>query len=228
MPVRTLLLDADGVVQTTPPRFIAGLSALCPDTGQRKHFLEDLFGAEKPCLTGAAAFPDALADVLRRWHIDAPVAEVLDLWHQISPEPSVLAAIAALRANGVQVCLASNQQAHRAAIMANDLGYARLFDRLFFSCELGVAKPDTGFFHSMLEALDIPGSQAVFIDDNEANVTAAEAAGIPGAVYDVRRDGGTGFAALLRQSGLPVAPVEPGGSSPPEPRSIRRPGSDSS
>ena len=44
-------------------------------------------------------------------------------------------------------------------------------------------KPDPAIFHACLEGLGEPAAQALFIDDLEANITAAQALGINGIVF---------------------------------------------
>lgn len=201
--IQTLLLDADGVIQTSSGGFVNDLQALCPDPAQSKRFLEDIFASEKPCLTGNAHFPDALEQVLRKWEVDVSLADALDLWNQIKPEAGMLDIVSSLRANGIRVCLATNQQAHRASIMADHLGYAPLFDQLFFSFELGVAKPSPDFFHAILKQVPANPDNILFVDDHAQNVAAAESTGIAGAQYHVDH-GLESFTSILEHHGLPV------------------------
>ena len=65
--ITTVLLDADGVVQTTGAGWLEALSCLCGVSGKEDEFLQDLFAAEGPSLTGRGDFSVALADVLTRW-----------------------------------------------------------------------------------------------------------------------------------------------------------------
>lgn len=48
-------------------------------------------------------------------------------------------------------------------------------DKLYFSCELGVRKPDAQFFQKIES--DFPGRNYVFVDDNHRNVLAAQTLG---------------------------------------------------
>jgi HAD superfamily hydrolase (TIGR01509 family) len=52
------------------------------------------------------------------------------------------------------------------------------FERVLASHHLGVRKPDPAFFVALLERVDARPAEAVFVDDREVNVAAAEAAGI--------------------------------------------------
>lgn len=76
----------------------------------------------------------------------------------------------------------------------------RLFDDVVVSGTEGVAKPDPRIYRIVSDRAGIPPQQLVFIDDKEANVVAAAAAGMDGVLF-------TGAGALrdeLRRRGLPV------------------------
>jgi putative hydrolase of the HAD superfamily len=201
--IKVVLLDADGVLQTSGEEFLSSVAALCVNPDQRNAFVEDVFLAEKPCLTGNVDFPAALGEVLAKWKIDTPTSDALGLWNQIQPVSEILDAISSLRAQGIRVCLATNQQEHRATIMADGLGYSRVFDDLFFSCRLGVAKPNVDFFKEILNRLDISGERVLFIDDHAKNVLGAKDAGVAAEVYHVS-GGFDQFISILERYNLPV------------------------
>lgn len=53
-----------------------------------------------------------------------------------------------------------------------------LFDYFFFSCDIGMRKPDTKIFSFALEKMNIKPHEALFIDDYKKNVDAARSIGI--------------------------------------------------
>jgi HAD superfamily hydrolase (TIGR01509 family) len=57
-------------------------------------------------------------------------------------------------------------------------GYYDLFDAVYASNKMGVSKPHPGFYQHILSAEGVRPENAVFIDDAEANVRAAERLGI--------------------------------------------------
>ena len=61
--------------------------------------------------------------------------------------------------------------------------YDAHFDEQFYSCEIGVAKPDPAYFATVLERLQTPADQVVFIDDSPANIEAARKIGIDARLY---------------------------------------------
>jgi putative hydrolase of the HAD superfamily len=179
MTTGVVLFDADGVIQRTAGGWRERFAAMLDDATDLDAFVAEIFASERPCLTGAVDFPTQLGEVLNRWRSRVPVEQALTVWTNIEVDESVLELIAALRRSGVTCCLASNQQTHRAHYMSSELGYRSLFDRQFYSCCVGHAKPDAAYFEHILTDLGLAPEQALFIDDVEPNVISARQIGIP-------------------------------------------------
>ena len=58
-----------------------------------------------------------------------------------------------------------------------------LFDKIYISSEMKLAKPDKKFFLHVLDDINAMPSECIMIDDNPKNIAAAEAVGIQGIVY---------------------------------------------
>jgi putative hydrolase of the HAD superfamily len=201
MSSRAVLFDADGVLQRPTFDWWTHLGALVPSGGEA--FVTELMAAEKPALVGKGDFRDALADVLRRWNSTASVDEAIEPWSWFVAEPEVVELIQALRAAGVECHLATNQQAYRRTIMQDEREYGAWFDQTFYSCDLGLAKPDPAYFRAILSAIDVPASEVLFIDDNAANVAGAAGVGLQAELYDLSA-GVPALVELLRRHDLPV------------------------
>lgn len=65
--------------------------------------------------------------------------------------------------------------------------FLTLFDGIVVSGEEGMIKPDPRLYQTLLERYDIDPATAIFIDDNKANVDAAEALGIHGIHFHAPR-----------------------------------------
>ena len=181
-----MLLDADGVIQLTPPSFRERLAALVADD-LASQFLTDVFAAEQGPLLGDGDFRTALDAVLQKWAIRAPVDEVLHLWCDIEPIAGLDELLAHLRRLGMSPCLATNQQQHRAQLMNEQLGYAERFDACFYSCDIGARKPDERYFHTVLTHLQRPAAEVAFVDDHPDNVEAARCCGLRALLFDANR-----------------------------------------
>ena len=199
--VSAVLFDADGVVQRPSRDRWTRLTSLVADDGEA--FVADLMLAEKPALVGKGDFRDAVADVLHRWNSPASLDETLEPWSWFEAEASVVSLIQSLRAAGIGCHLATNQHAYRRAIMQDERGYGAWFDQTFYSCDLGLAKPDPAYFRAILGALGLPASEVLFIDDNQANVDGARSVGLQAELYDLS-SGVPALIELLRRHDLPV------------------------
>ncbi len=51
-------------------------------------------------------------------------------------------------------------------------------EQVVSSHQLGVRKPDAGFYAGLLDAVELPASQVLFVDDRRANVAGARAVGL--------------------------------------------------
>lgn len=200
--VDVVLFDADGVIQH-PSDGWRELLASCAGTDDpelQDRFVDEVFVAEHPTQTGEVDFPDALSEVLQRWRSDASVDDALRPWTMIDIDPAVVEVVGSLRSAGVECYLATNQHAFRAALM-RQLGYGEWFDGQFYSCELGLAKPDPAYFVAILERLGVAPERVLFIDDRADNVDGARQAGMLGEVF-TSTSGVAGLHRLLDGHGL--------------------------
>ncbi|GAA3444373.1 HAD family hydrolase [Planomonospora venezuelensis] len=107
-----------------------------------------------------------------------PVAEGLltRMFAGFQPVQPMYDMLAAARAAGLKTCLLSNS-------WANDYprdSWDGIFDEIVISGEVGMRKPEPRIFEHTLGVVGLSGAECVFIDDIEANITAARALGIVG------------------------------------------------
>jgi len=178
-PPSAVLFDADGVIQLASDYLRLELvDALGRGPDEREACLDAIFAAEAPALIGAASFEDCLAPTLRQLNAPCDVARVLELWRAIESSGPALSLVARLRRRGVWCAVASNQERNRARHMSETLGYARLFDREFYSCDLGCTKPSAAFFEAVVRGGGLDPARTLFIDDRLDNVEAARSCGL--------------------------------------------------
>lgn len=198
---KAVLFDADGVIQRRPRGWRDVLQEIVGPDGDADRLLASLFSAEDPALCGGLDFAEGLSDVLRRWECPVPLARLLDAWTMIEVDREATRIIRALRKEGVDCHLATNQEAHKARYMSEVLGYKDLFDREVYSCRLGVAKPAPAFFRAVVDSLRLEPGRALFIDDRRENVEAARQVGMRGAVFSLD-SGADGLREVLRDFGV--------------------------
>ena len=204
MTVRTVLWDADGVLQRVPGGWEESMRpALEGRVDDVDRFLVQAVAAERPALTGDVRWLDVLPDLLAQWGIADAYDDMVRIWLSIEEVPGPRAMVRDLRAAGVRCYLATNQDVRRARHMREHLGYDELLDGAFFSYDLRVAKPEPAYFSSILERLDLPAEEVLFVDDSAANVDAARSVGLAAEVWSYREELGS-LRGHLARHGVPV------------------------
>jgi putative hydrolase of the HAD superfamily len=174
--VRAVLFDLDGVV-VHPWGFrdeLAREHGITPDMTAgffKGPFLE--------CLEGRVDLLDALAPFLTGWGWGGDASSFVDRWLAAddTPNDDVIAVVRAVRQGGLPCFAAAKQERVRARYLEREMGFATLFDGLFFSCDLGVMKPRPEFYTTVASRLALSPAELLFFDDTPENVAAARAAG---------------------------------------------------
>lgn len=173
--IKAVIFDIDGVL-VRPWGF---RDALSRDRGITPDMTAPFFrNAFVDCIEGRADLFDLLPSYLTTWGWPGSTTEFVAEWCATESElnEAVVAVVAALRPH-LPCHIASNQERHRARYIATEMGFDRLFDRLFFSSDLGTGKPREQFYAAVASRLDKAGQELLFFDDMEANVDAARRAG---------------------------------------------------
>lgn len=169
--------------------------------------------ARDSALAGIGDYRALLAEDRRRFQIEAPVDEVLEgVWSRIEVNDSSLELVRRIRELGFGVHLGTNQDVLREEHMRENLGYQDRFDTCFYSCDVGVAKPERGFFDEIARRIGVDASEMLFIDDSEANVNGARAAGFT-SIHWCIGDGHDVLLDALSAHGIWISP-SPGYESP--------------
>jgi putative hydrolase of the HAD superfamily len=130
-----------------------------------------------------------------------------------APRPDVLAGLRRLAESGFRLGLLSN--AHEREIRGwQDSPLAELFNAACFSCHLGSVKPQPESYHAILDRLQVPGSETVFVGDGASGeLDGARSAGIRWTVwmrghYDARILGEEAAHGYRRQADRVVHRIE--------------------
>ena len=180
--IEAIVFDIDGVL-VHPWRF---RDALASRDGITPAMTAPFFtGPFVDCITGRADLLDTLPPFLEAWGWRGSTAAFVNEWCAVENAPCepLLNIVAELRRWPIPCVVASNQERHRARYLAEDMGFAGLFDGLFFSCDLGVTKPHRDFYTAIARALNTPGDSLLFFDDVEKYVDGARASGWRAELY---------------------------------------------
>jgi putative hydrolase of the HAD superfamily len=130
---------------------------------------------------GRCSPDDFAAGVVGDWQLDLAPAAFLEQfggWAN-DPFPGAAELVAAVRDHARVGCL-SNTNAVQWHARYEATPITEAFEFRFLSFELGMVKPDREIFEEVAARLPVPPGRTLFLDDNAANVTGAEAAGFVG------------------------------------------------
>jgi len=178
--IRNLLIDADGVIQHMKVPWGEAFARLLrsDDPAVIQQFTTAIYAAEATGMAHSGGYLDELKGTLKSWNLDSKLESVVAAMCNIQTYENNMAVIQSIRRKGIGCHLASNQEAGRARHMSERLNYASLFDQEFYSCFLGVAKPDVRFFEKALSLIGTAASSTLFLDDKPENVESAKRVGL--------------------------------------------------
>ncbi|MCA3740248.1 HAD-IA family hydrolase, partial [Phenylobacterium sp.] len=138
---------------------------------------------------GRASLPARLGPVLERCAPHLTARGLMDYWFRRDAEvdPTFLGQLEPLRASGVDLHLATNQEHERAAFLWKTLGLQDHFAAMHYSADVGWAKPDPGFFTTVVARTGYAPADLTLVDDRPDNVAAARQAGWGGLHWDGNR-----------------------------------------
>ncbi len=133
---------------------------------------------------GLASRAAVWAEVARRFSLTLTDAAILEEDYFSGSEWNVqlIDYARSLRANYTTGIITNVWPDARAAV--KDWVNDEVFDDLIFSAEVGLAKPDRRIYELALDRLHVNPAEAVFIDDGQGNVEAAQAIGMQGIRFE--------------------------------------------
>lgn len=176
------MLDVDGVLITGRPedgRFWA--ADLERDLGIALDDLRArLFGPHwADIVVGRRDLREVLTECLPHLAPTVSVERFMNYWfsRDARVDGTVLAEVDWLRARGVAVFLATNQEHYRARHLMDHLELNRRVGGIAYSARLGARKPEPAFFRAAAALAGHAPQDLLLVDDTDANIEAARQAG---------------------------------------------------
>lgn len=154
----------------------------------------------QPCLIGKADLKEQIKPYLEKWGWKKSAEDFLEYWfkaeHNI--DQRVVEVIEKLKKSGVKCYLATNQEKYRTEYLRNQMGFDKIFDRIFSSAEIGYKKPQPEFFDKIIAEIGLNRGDVQFWDDTEKNVQGAKDFGLDARHYKGFEEFETEVAGLIK------------------------------
>lgn len=179
---RCIMLDVDGVLIDGRPKDGKNWSSsLHEDLGIAPSVLVEKFFMKSwtDIVTGKRDLLPALSAVLDEMAVKVTAQELVKYWFEMDSrivEP-VLRDCRAARESGISVFLATNQEHLRARYLMETLNLREEVDGIIYSAQIGLRKPQAGFFKHAIGVSGFRPEDLLLVDDTHANVLAAVEAG---------------------------------------------------
>jgi len=181
--IKALVFDVDGVLLKS---MMFG-RVLERDFGITPEATAPFFhGPFEQCLLGKADLREALGPFLKEWKWPHSIDEFIRRWFAADalPNAPLLEFAKAMRECGMPCYVASTQEHERACYLESLPGFAGVFERSFFSCRFGYAKPQRAFYDRIVAETGHSPGDLLFFDDRQPNVVAARDAGWNAELYE--------------------------------------------
>jgi putative hydrolase of the HAD superfamily len=114
--------------------------------------------------------PPHSVEALRQWD--------LDMWSRTNAP--MLEWLKHLRSAGIKTAILSNMPTDMVTHVRNNFAWINLFDHHIFSADVRQIKPEPAIYQTCLQVIGSRPQETLFLDDREANLVTARAAGILG------------------------------------------------
>jgi putative hydrolase of the HAD superfamily len=108
------------------------------------------------------------------------IANDIRMWSSINP--TMVDWALAIRDSGIKTGILSNIPFEIADVF-REIDWVKQFTHNTWSCYLRLAKPDPAIYHHVLDAIQTPADEVLFLDDRQENILSAEAVGLQGIIF---------------------------------------------
>lgn len=182
--IKEVLFDADGVVIRTRGKYFSQRLAERQelDIGKVLPFFK---GEYQLCATGKADLREILPRYFDTWRWTGTLDELLEFWFEGERDldDGVMGVVDDLRARGVKVGLATDNEKYRGGYLLDEVGLRKRFDDIFGSWQMGMKKSDPEFFGLVMATTGLSPGEIQYWDDDQKNVDVARQRGIDGRLF---------------------------------------------
>lgn len=187
MDIKAIVFDADGVVINSPDYFSIQYEK---ELGVSNDIIQPFFkGRFRDCVVGKADLKEELALLLDDWEWKGSPESLMKYWFKAEHyiDERVVNEIKMLKQRGIKCYLGTQQEKYRMEYIKKEMGFKKIFDKSYSSCDIGYEKSEKQFFEYIFDDLNrnktIKPEEIMFWDDKQSIVNVAKESGWQGYLY---------------------------------------------
>lgn len=116
---------------------------------------------------------------LKEWNVNLSREDFFNFWFNAEKEVLDLVKVARkLKNKGVKIFILSNNFEERADYYKKNFSFLKMFDKVYYSWQTGLIKPDKKAFKNILSENNLKPEECLYFDNSKENVEAAKILGI--------------------------------------------------
>lgn len=160
---------------------------------------EIMDAVRKPGARGAFTYWEP---VLKEWGVNLTEEEFWKYWFDAeTPSGEMISLAKELKVQGVKVITLSNNFKERADYYGHYPWMHDVMNKTYFSWQTGLVKPDVEAWRLVLSDFSLEPQEALYFDDQEKNLKAAESLGIKAYMYSTPADARAVIESALKGQG---------------------------
>lgn len=180
MRIRAIIVDFGGVLIDWNPRYLYRKLFPGDEPGMERFLAEIDFTEWNRQQDAGRAFSLAVAEHVKRFPSYAALIRAYDeRWEEsiAGPLHETVELLLPLKQAGFELHGLSNWSSEKFALVRPKYAFFQLFETILLSGDVKVVKPDPRIFRALLDRINRPAGECLFIDDSEENITAAQTLG---------------------------------------------------
>lgn len=185
--IKAVIFDLNGVFIHSPKlsdRFEQDFGVPVADFLSKLSSIMD--EVRKPGAAGAFSY---WQPALKEWNVNFTEEEFWKYWFEAeAPSGEMISLAKELKGKGIKVITLSNNFKERADYYGHYPWMHDAMDKTYFSWQTGLVKPDIEAWKLVLKEFSLAPSEALYFDDQEKNLNAAESLGIKAFMFTTPED----------------------------------------
>lgn len=138
---------------------------------------------------GKISTADFIEELRKQFGIDATDKQIADAWNAIliGVIPGRVALLEQLKPHYNLALLSNTNDLHYEYIYSACVPVYAQMQQCFFSCKMGMRKPNADIFETTLATLGWKKEETIFVEDSPPNILGAKSIGLP--VFPIEKDG---------------------------------------